>query len=245
MAKAGTSRHSWRWTLIASVTMAVVALLPQSVAAATSIGQAADGATCSAGTGMDTVQTASALPLPGYMVPDGSWQVTGWSAEASSQMDSTLQLEIWRPTTTADTFILVGIGSPQTLLTDSGVNTYPLAAPIAVQTGDLLGLRVTGLAGCSSFTGNFTGDAYRLALGTPSPTPGSNTVFPYLSLGVELNVAATLEASAPPPPPVPTTMADCIDGGWQSLTDDQGMAFTNQGDCISFVATDGRNTAGG
>jgi len=226
---------------MASVTMAVLAMLPHSVAAATTIGQAADGATCSAGpgTGMDTVQTASAGPT--YAVPDGSWQVTGWSAQASAAMDSTLQLEIWRPTTTADTFTLVGISSPQTLLMGSGVNTFPLAAPIAVLPRDLLGLRVTGMAGCSSFTGNFTGDARRLALGTPSPTPGTTTVFPFLSTGFELNVAATLEAS----PPVPSARPECMDGGWQNLTDDHGVAFTNQGDCVSFVSTDGRNTARG
>lgn len=230
---------------MASVTMASLALLPQGVEAATTIGQAADGATCSAGTGMDTVQTASAGPS--YTVPDGSWQVTGWSAQASSQMDSTLQLEIWRPTAAPDTFTLVGISPPQTLPAGSGVNTFQLAAPIAVQPGDLLGLRVTGLAGCSSFTGNFTGDARRLALGTPSPTPGAPTVFPYAATGFTLNVAATLEASAPPPPPpppVPTAKQDCMDGGWQALVDDQGVAFKNQGDCVSFVATGGRNPAG-
>jgi hypothetical protein len=191
---------------------------------------------------MDTVQTASAGPS--YTVPAGSWQVTAWSAQASAALDSTLQLEIWRPTATADTFTLVGISSPQTLLAGSGVNTFPLAAPIAADPGDLLGLRVTGIAGCSSWTGNFTGDAYRLVTGTPSPAPGATTTFPFASHGVELNVAATLEASAPPPPPVPVAKPECMNDGWQSLTDDQGLAFKNQGDCVSFVATDGRNTAG-
>ena len=34
---------------------------------------------------------------------------------------------------------------------------------------------------------------------------------------------------------------DCKDGGWQTMTDAQGNGFKNQGDCVSYFATDGRN----
>jgi choice-of-anchor C domain-containing protein len=34
---------------------------------------------------------------------------------------------------------------------------------------------------------------------------------------------------------------NCKDGGWRTMTDDQGNGFKNQGDCVSFFATDGRN----
>jgi choice-of-anchor C domain-containing protein len=47
----------------------------------------------------------------------------------------------------------------------------------------------------------------------------------------------------PTPDPTPGTMADCKDGGWQDLVDDADDSFKNQGDCVSYVATDGRNTA--
>lgn len=40
----------------------------------------------------------------------------------------------------------------------------------------------------------------------------------------------------PPPPPLPTTRQDCMNGGWQ-----QYGVFRNQGDCVSYVATTGRN----
>ncbi len=33
----------------------------------------------------------------------------------------------------------------------------------------------------------------------------------------------------------PATTADCKNGGWQNLVDDQGRPFKNQGDCVSFV----------
>ena len=34
---------------------------------------------------------------------------------------------------------------------------------------------------------------------------------------------------------------NCKDGGWKTMTDGQGNGFKNQGDCVSYFATDGRN----
>jgi hypothetical protein len=42
------------------------------------------------------------------------------------------------------------------------------------------------------------------------------------------------------PVPVPTTTNDCIHGGWQTFAD-----FKNEGDCVSFVATNGKNPPAG
>lgn len=38
---------------------------------------------------------------------------------------------------------------------------------------------------------------------------------------------------------------DCKDGGWRSLVDGTGTPFANQGDCVSYVSTGGRNPARG
>ena len=43
----------------------------------------------------------------------------------------------------------------------------------------------------------------------------------------------------------PQSKNDCMKGGWQSYTDDTGTPFKNQGDCVSYVATGGGNTADG
>jgi len=40
--------------------------------------------------------------------------------------------------------------------------------------------------------------------------------------------------------PVPTTKDQCKNGGWRSFG-----AFKNQGDCVSFVATGGKNPSAG
>ena len=37
------------------------------------------------------------------------------------------------------------------------------------------------------------------------------------------------------------TAADCKNGGWETIIDSQGNGFKNQGDCVSFIATKGKN----
>jgi hypothetical protein len=38
-------------------------------------------------------------------------------------------------------------------------------------------------------------------------------------------------------PDVPTTKAQCKNGGWRNLANDQGQSFRNQGGCVSSVAS--------
>jgi lysophospholipase L1-like esterase len=43
----------------------------------------------------------------------------------------------------------------------------------------------------------------------------------------------------------PASKDACKKGGWQSLVDGHGQQFKNQGDCVSYVASGGRNAAAG
>lgn len=45
--------------------------------------------------------------------------------------------------------------------------------------------------------------------------------------------------------PVATDANACKNGGWQTLADANGNTFKNQGDCVSYVATQGKNTGAG
>ena len=45
--------------------------------------------------------------------------------------------------------------------------------------------------------------------------------------------------------PVATSDGQCKKGGWQFVTDDLGNLFKNQGDCVSYVATKGKNKGAG
>lgn len=52
---------------------------------------------------------------------------------------------------------------------------------------------------------------------------------------------AGLAAFEPPPSPEPTSVEQCKKEGWRSY----GDMFKNQGDCVSFVVTEGRNAPDG
>jgi len=47
---------------------------------------------------------------------------------------------------------------------------------------------------------------------------------------------AVAQPPPPPPPNLPTTTEQCFNGGWQTF-----KVFKNQGDCVSFVASKGKN----
>jgi choice-of-anchor C domain-containing protein len=55
------------------------------------------------------------------------------------------------------------------------------------------------------------------------------------------NVVVTETAPEPTPNPIPATTSDCKDGAWQQFGDADANGFKNQGDCVSYVATDGKN----
>ena len=44
---------------------------------------------------------------------------------------------------------------------------------------------------------------------------------------------------------VPTSKDECKKGGWMTMVDSEGNSFKNQGDCVSFVATGGKNLGAG
>lgn len=58
---------------------------------------------------------------------------------------------------------------------------------------------------------------------------------------VSLFIATSAMAVIIVPPSLPTSVDECKKGGWQNYN---GL-FKNQGDCVSFVATDGRNLPDG
>lgn len=53
--------------------------------------------------------------------------------------------------------------------------------------------------------------------------------------------------SNPPASVVPTDKSQCMNSGWKTLKDAEigGKSFKNQGDCVSFVATKGKNKGAG
>ena len=106
--------------------------------ASTTIGQTgADSARgCFGGTVNSLVQVSTGSGVPSYVVPSGINEITSWSAQGSFT-NSLMALEIWRPTTTPGSYVLVGISPAETIV--NTLNTFTLASPISVQAGDVLG----------------------------------------------------------------------------------------------------------
>jgi hypothetical protein len=170
-------------------------------AATTTIGQLGSNFQCHANT--DYVQLAVASGTS-YTVPAGAWNVTSWSSQAGfgNVGAGSLQLEIWRATGTTDQYQLVGI-SPVGTTGATGTSTFPLATPIAVQGGDLLGLRnLTEFYGCDNVTtGNVAGAEFNA---TTPPAAGDVRTLPDAGQAVAMNISATLEDSVPPTTASPT-----------------------------------------
>lgn len=73
---------------------------------------------------------------------------------------------------------------------------------------------------------------------------GTTLVLAFVAVG---QAAAQTPPEGPPPSPpptpttLPTTTAQCLNGGWQTYK----KVFRNQGDCVSFVATERKNPPAG
>jgi hypothetical protein len=176
------------------MTFAALSVVPAG-AATTTIGQLG-GSPSACEAGFDAVQTSVTSGTP-YTVPAGQWLVTSWSTEAGDgpAPSGSLQLEMWRPTATADQYVLVGI-SPVSTTTTSGTNAFSLASPIEVQGGDLLGLRnLTQDYGCAHVNGpGFTSPG---PVTPTAPVPGEVRTLPPFPIPVTLNITATLHSILP------------------------------------------------
>jgi hypothetical protein len=178
-----------RGTIASAFAVAAILVLP-AVAIAGSIGSAL-GTVSNCAFGFDTVQMSSSGPS--YTVPAGGGFITAWSMQGGAATDvGPAGLEVWRPTATAGSYTLVGT-SPLTSMTPSVMNNFNLATPIAVQAGDLIGLRLEGPSMCAMVTGNLS-DVFGSASGT-TPAVGATQAFASNS-STELNVAATVSATA-------------------------------------------------
>jgi len=223
--------------IAASLAAAAALLLPSTTLAAPMvIGSAVVGSfTCPLFAPVDSVQLSSTGNS--YAVPAGG-TITSWSVTAAPGDVGQVGLEVWQPSATSPIpATLIATSSLQTL--SLGLNTFPTA--ITVQPGDLIGLRLEGPLSCMAPIDDATG----------FPIPGNLVGFisgPVVTTfsGFQLNISATVDVTVtpPPPPPTPTSADQCKHGGWRGLTDTYRTPFKNQGDCVSFVATDGTNAAG-
>jgi hypothetical protein len=137
----------------------------------------------------------SSTSVPGYQVPTGNWVVTSWSHKANGSIGKELSLRVWRPSGDPNVYTKAG-GSALEVLTAGTVNAF--ATRIAVTTGDVLGLRVSGGGGASCiFNTGLGGDTVRYdsSAGTDPPTGSATTLLGEFG-GSRLNLTAQIEPDA-------------------------------------------------
>lgn len=184
------------------------------------------------GSGYETLN-AGDTSITGWTVDAGSvdWVGTYWQAQ-----DGLMSLDL----SGDDAGTL-----SQTLATTIG-NTYTVSFflsgnPAGPPTVKTLDVSATGGATASytyDVTGNsltnmnWTAESYTL-LATSASTTVSFVSTTAGFFGPALDDVVITET-------VPTK-ADCKDGGWQTMIDNAGNHFKNQGDCVSYFATGGKN----
>jgi hypothetical protein len=187
-------------------------------------GAAPGGGTCAAGFWHAQIGEATAS----YTVPAGVWRLTSWSMWGGSGSVSFLVL---RPAAgTASRVVYASAAHPLT----GGLNTFADSVPVLG--GDEIAFRAnTVVPGCFVFTGN-SADTVGWNLQPSSPGSVVDPAAPPVPCNgcesqVRWNLGSTVE---------PITKRDCKKGGWKAWP-----AFKNQGDCVSYVATGGRNKPAG
>ena len=169
-----------------------------------------------------------------YVVPAGGGTITRFSilvtvSNANQQVDFLVLRSAG-----GNNYRVVGKTGANTLAPMPDIETFP--ASVLVQGGDILGFWTPGLADCAH-----PGSGPIIAGGQADPNVGDKVPLgPFtVPLNVDLNESALLTTRVGGPPP-PTSKGQCKHDGWKDFPQ-----FENQGDCVSFVATGGKNPPSG
>ena len=169
--------------------------------------------------GFEIVQTSAAMPAPG-LVTSFHFQSSVCDLERG-----TYDFQVLRPLGGGQYRVLGDTGT-QTDPCDSQFHSYSVSIP--VHAGDVIGVYVvTAWQGLLDVDGAPTSASDRIA----QPMVGETVTLEddTSPLNVTIDESATLVTT-------PTSKAQCTQGGWKNLPQ-----FKNQGDCMSFVATGGKN----
>ena len=164
-----------------------------------------------------------------YTVPDGNWTITSWSADGNIWGGQSSLIVLRPSASTPGAFDVVGESALESLAT-SQLNTF--STHIAVRGGDIIGIWGTATTACAAGIPS-AADTFSFKFVSPEPSVGTTLAGFGNAAFSRINVSATLVSQ----PEVPTSVSDCKHGGWQAFP-----GFRNQGDCVSFVSTRGKNS---
>ena len=194
----------------------------------TTIGQTGAPAALAFRSGIEIVSPGSVVPAGGGTIVSLNTQSSDCNT-ASGFQQGTYNFQVLHPLG-GDQYKVLGETGNKTDPCDGLFHSYPVNIP--VQGGDVLGVYVVApWVGVLSTSGSIVyNDLSEPAVGDTVTLPIDNAF--------TVDESATLVVS-------PQSKDDCKNGGWQTLRDGNGKPFKNQGDCVSYVATKGKNTASG
>jgi hypothetical protein len=172
--------------------------------------------------GFEIVQTSAAMPAAGV--------VTSFHTQSSTcnLERGAYDFQVLRPLG-SDQYRVLGDTGNQTDPCDSQFHSYSVNIP--VQAGDVIGVYVVkDWQGLLDVGSALTSASDQI----PQPVVGDTvTLTNDSAFSVTIDESATLVTA-------PTSKAQCMHGGWKNFPQ-----FKNQGDCLSFVATGGKNPPAG
>jgi choice-of-anchor C domain-containing protein len=166
-----------------------------------------------------TVDAGSVDWIGGYWTPEQGQMSLDLSGTEAGTISQTFDTTIGNTYTVS--FFLSG--NPDGLPTTKTLNVTATGAAPASYTYDVTGTRTNM---------NWAQESYEF-LATSASTTLSFVSTTAGAFGPALDDVVVTEA-------VPM-LSDCKDGGWQTMIDNAGNSFKNQGDCVSYVATGGKN----
>jgi hypothetical protein len=179
-----------------------------------------------------TIDPGALYADSGYVVPSGGGTITSFSF----QSDSANALE------PVDFLVLrpdgknYGVQGKTGVVTLKGTGLETFSANISVARGDILGFWFPSRLDNCFRTG--TGPLFAKITASDPNVGALIAVQPQGA--ADLNESANLAPLVGQPPP-PISKGQCDHGGWKSF----GSTFKNQGDCVSNVATGGKNPPSG
>jgi hypothetical protein len=184
-------------------------------------------------------------------VPNGGGEITSFSFQVFND-------GVGLPGQQLDFLVLQPAGDNYTVEGHTGLVTLPNtpvatfdAGGIPVGGGEIIGMWFPdqqpvqepgqpGLVACARAAGADNGGAIATDYGVADPNNGETLSFGPPVTNADLNESANLVIEGSGSPPPRTSKEQCKNGGWRSFG-----KFKNQGDCISFVATGGKNPPSG
>ncbi len=188
--------HRLRAATLAATAIAVALCAPPARAA--TIGNLAPVGTPAGCASCTFLQRDVAPTSPSYLVPEGAWTVTDWSA-SGGHSEGTARLAILRPTGDPGRYLVAARSEPETVPA-SRVGRF--ATEIGVVGGDVVGLQAGADGNVPGISPGSDGDVTWALSGDPgaATTVGAGTPFPATPLpSTRVNVLATLRQDTTPP----------------------------------------------